>query len=221
VRALRQSRGMDQVSFAKTLDISQGRLSKVERGQGKLSFDQWYAGRKAMAVGEPRELIADEDPWEGEQPLYVLALISSPDERLKLLPMLDGRIPIFRTSEAARFAMAIFEYTCTGNVCVLPIWPDFAERIAAQGTPTIGVPSPDTEDEDASLVIEYAQQRREVIDAAAGLAHAWLQYIEDIERWAERGGDDELEIIVGTNDEDPQGRLLILDDRGRRLWPTH
>lgn len=217
VRALRLDRGLEQTAFAAALDISQGHFSKIERGQIKLSLDQWYSGLKAMAIGAPRELV-DEEPWEGEQPLFVLALVSLEQVRLHLLPMQDGRIPIFTTSEAARFAMALFEYTCTGNVCVLPIWPDFVERIAAHGTRTVEVPTP-FKIEHLDRPDHATRESREALDAATGLVHAWLQHTDDMLRWAETASDDELDEIEGEEPPDPQGKLLIVDHRERQLWP--
>jgi transcriptional regulator with XRE-family HTH domain len=171
VRALRLARGIDQVRFAQALALSQGHLSKIERGQGKLSIEHWMYGAKALAVGAPRELDFGEGFLQGDQPLFVLAL---PEKRadhpgtVRLLAGEDRRTRVFHEAESALFATAVFERMCSPEVCVIPVWPDLIARI--QGHRPVFVPAQQPGSER-----DVFQVRLEELDAATTIARAWLE----------------------------------------------
>jgi transcriptional regulator with XRE-family HTH domain len=173
VRALRLARGFDQVPFAEALGISQGHLSKIERGQGKLGIDAWSKGAKALAVGAPREIDPAEKRFEGDQPLFVLTLpmtSSGHPGALRLLAGEDGRARVFFDGYSALFAAAVFERLCAPEPCVIPVWEDFLSHVVARSRRPVVVPTPQPAGE-----LDVSQVRLDELEAAATIARAWLQ----------------------------------------------
>ena len=171
VRALRLARGFDQVPFAEALGISQGHLSKIERGQGKLGIGPWRDGAKALAVGTPWDLDYEEGFLESDQLFFVLALPENRHDHpgtVRLLAGEDGRPRVFHEADSALFATAVFERMCSPEVCVIPVWPNLVSRI--QGHRPVEAPTPQP-----GFEHDVFQLRLEELDAATTIARAWLE----------------------------------------------
>lgn len=172
VKALRLAGGRDQVPFAEQLGISQGHLSKIERGQGQLAVEPWANNTQTLAVGTPPPEASHEDYRRRAWPLFLLVLPVGRAEHpgaVRLLAGEDGQMPVFLWAFSALFAGAVFERMCAPEVCVIPVWNDVVSRIAEHGQRPVVVPAPQ-DDEDRDVI----QVNLDELAAATTIARAWL-----------------------------------------------
>lgn len=172
VKALRLAAGLDQVACAEVLAISQGHLSRIERGQGTLALEPWAKGMRRLAVGVAPPEALHEDPMQRAWPLFLLAVPlnrSYHPGAVRLLAREDGRPPVFSWARSALFAAAVFGRMCSPEVCVIPIWPDAVSDIDARGPRPVVVPTPQH-----GLDLDPLQVNLDELDAATTIARAWL-----------------------------------------------
>lgn len=220
VRALRVACGLDQATLARALGFSQAQLSKLERSDNRLSAERWLAGASALALGSSGE--------DDRTLRYVLTAVEETVEDTRVLRLLyddEGEVPVFFDATSALTAFGVldeFDEFHIPDLCLLAIWPDFADRIASDGEGIVEVFASGGSERERSLALAGA-----VLAAASGLvrtcfdrlqAHGHLYEIADLE------GSDVATNFGIHNFDRPEpsaltGPLVVVGQSGELLWP--
>jgi transcriptional regulator with XRE-family HTH domain len=220
VRALRLACGLDQGPLADALGFSQAHLSKLERSDNRLSAERWLAAASALGLGTREE---DEGTLQ-----YVLAHMEEAVEDTRVLRLLydeDGEVPMFVDATSALTAFGVldeFREFDPPNACLLAIWPDFAERIAADGEGTVEVSASGESEQERSLALAGA-----VLAAASSLVRTWFDRAETRMHLYEIADLESSEVATSSGIHnfgrpDPSaltGPLVVIGQSGELLWP--
>ena len=122
---LRQSR-TEQIPFAKLLNTSQPRISRVTRGTAELTEDEWQTGSTALALGRQAKAC---------QPVWIVTRFHASGE-LDPPPLAsDHTLAVF---SHYRYARAVVGYLRdlggVRNAYAVPVWPSYvAEQLEQRG----------------------------------------------------------------------------------------
>jgi hypothetical protein len=119
---LRQTQ-TEQVPFAKLLNTSQARVSRIARGSGTMSDDEWEAAATTLAIGQPQS---------GETPVWIVTRFY-PSGHVQSPPAdADGAVAVFRQYRVARAVVAYLrDVAGIHNAYAVPVWRNFLRDAAA------------------------------------------------------------------------------------------
>lgn len=122
---LRQS-GTEQIPFARLLNTSQARISRVTHGMAELSDDEWHQGASALALGR-RE--------RARVPVWVVTRFRSSGDIDPPPLAADGTLGVFRDYRYARAVVAYLrDIGRIRNAYAVPVWPSFvADELKQRG----------------------------------------------------------------------------------------
>ena len=144
---LRQSR-TEQVPFAKLLNTSQPRISRVTRGTAELTEDEWQIGSTALALGRQDK---------ARQPVWIVTRFHASSEIDPPPLAVDHTLAVF---SHYRYARAVVGYLRdlggVRNAYAIPIWPSFiAEQLEQRGPASTERRFTATEDEAGTMLIDW------------------------------------------------------------------
>jgi hypothetical protein len=144
---LRQSR-TEQIPFAKLLNTSQPRISRVTRGTAELTEDEWQIGSTALALGRQDK---------ARQPLWIVTRFHASGEIDPPPLASDHTLAVF---SHYRYARAVVGYLRdlggVRNAYAIPAWPSFiAEQLEQRGPASSERRFTATEDEAGTMLIDW------------------------------------------------------------------
>jgi hypothetical protein len=144
---LRQSR-TEQIPFARLLNTSQPRISRVTQGTAELSEDEWQAGSTALALGRRDK---------ARQPVWIVTRFHASGEIDPPPLASDHTLAVF---SHYRYARAVVGYLRdlggVSSAYAVPVWPSYvAEQLEQRGPESSERRFTATEDAAGTTLIDW------------------------------------------------------------------